>query len=157
MRAVSLVVCVALLGCATGRQAHRTKAVAEKVAAGALLTMLAAAAVGATFPSTHDEVYPVGLAMVPVSLVAVGVYIGADTVPGSEGEDVPRARLDMAGQRRNQLARDLAKAGAEAARSGDCDRVRQLVVRVSELDTNVYVTMLHYRRIADCVAVQSGE
>jgi hypothetical protein len=143
MRAPALIL-VVTLAC-TASQARKAQRVGEGMAAGGLITMLAAITAAALIPGPNPELLDAGALMVPVVIVGAGIYVAADSALAPTEKAAPVHTHTW------EAAMDLAKQAKHAARAGRCAEVQSLEPRVRDLDSDVYLRFTRDDVIRACL------
>jgi hypothetical protein len=147
---VPIVAAVALATGCTARQARVAHRVGE-VSAGAALVGLLACVIAAEAWHDHREVFlDAGLALVPISLAGVGIYVATDGLVAPT-EPAPAATVHST---RWDTAMALAQQAKRAARVGDCSEVQAIDPRVRSLDDAVYLRFVNDAVIRTCLGTR---
>ena len=128
MRALPLVLALAIAHGCTPRQVRITHRTGELMTGGGLIGLLATGVTAALLPSHEDTLATVGIGFIPVAVVGALLFITTDSASGRDRE--PK----LTRRERHQLAAwELTKQAAVAARERDCTQVQAIAPRVREL------------------------
>jgi hypothetical protein len=131
MRSLAWLAVVALAACGY-QQSPRTMRACEFVIAGSLVGVLGTSiAAGPATGTTKDVLVDADVSFAALTLTALAVYLVADYY------DRPPPS-QSAQQRADEQAWELTKRARDAARAGDCDRVKKIAPAVRDKDRGFY-------------------
>lgn len=134
MRASALAIVLLLAACGP-KNAPRTMHYAQLTLTGALVGVLASSiAAAATKGDTKTAMIGVDIGFGGIALASLGVYLIADVT------DVPPP-TQSAQQKADEEAWSMTKRAQEAARKGDCDRVKKIEPTVKDRDPSFHDTV----------------